>query len=224
MEADTTFYPRLRYYYRGLIPLFEKPKVAAYTMLVLSLFTVSIFGAFAIRPTLATIAQLTKRIEDQKLVNIRMDDKIAQLRVAQIEYQNIRPDLDAIFGALPDTPQASALLGKLNRTLIENNIDIVILQINSVILTKPQQPSPSSTIIAFTLNGKASYQDILLFVDLLTRTDRILTIDSVDIGALPQVQGGSFTQGELLNITIRGKSYVLWDQEIGQAEERSEGG
>lgn len=203
-----TFYPKLRLYYRSLVPLFEKPNVAAYTMLVLSFFTMAIFGTFAIRPTLATIVQLKKSIADAKVVNTKMDDKIAQLRLAEVAYQNVSPDLDAIFESLPQNPEAASLLGKLNRTLIENNIDVTVLQISAISLTEPKTSSPSATVIGFSLTGRAAYEDILTFIDLLSRADRILTIDTVDISA----GGGEQTfGGESLTIAIRGKSYVLWE-------------
>lgn len=218
-------YPRLRYYYRSLIPLFEKPKVAAYTMLVLSFFTVSIFGSFAIRPTLATIAQLRKSIEDQQILLNRMDDKITQLRVAQVEYNNILLDLSAIFEALPQKPQAASLLGKLNRILIENNIDISVLQISPIVLKQSQMADvASSNTIAFTLTGKAPYSDILTLVDLLSRTDRVITIDAIDIATIP-TSTGTFTSAELLTFTIRGKSYVLLqEQKVNELENGGTGG
>lgn len=210
METQT-LYPKLRLYYRNVMPLFEKPKVAAYTMLVLSFFTMAIFGMFAIRPTLATIAQLKKRIADQKIVNEKMDDKIKQLRAAEVAYQNVRPDLDAIFESLPETPAPASLLGKLNRTLIENNIDIIILQISSMALTKPPVSSSQATVIGFSLTGKASYDDILKFIDVLSRTDRILTIDSVDI-VTESSAGQTLSLGsDVLTLAIRGKSYTLWE-------------
>lgn len=211
METQS-LYPRFRYYYRSLVPIFEKPQLIAYVLLSLSFFTMAFFGIFAIRPTLATIAQLRKRIEDQQVVNTRMEEKINQLRIADVAYQNTRPDLDAIFEALPNTPQAATLLGKLNRTLIENNIDIVILQFSQIPLRSPTA-SASASSIGFSLTGKASYKDMLAFIDLLFRTDRVITIDSVDIS--PTILSGqSFTgfppiTSDILTILIAGKSYVL---------------
>lgn len=210
MIEPPSIYPRFRNYYRSLVPLFEKPKVAAYTMLVLSFFTMAIFGIFAIRPTLATIVQLKKHIDDQKVVDSRMDDKITKLRKAEIEYKNVQPALEAIFEALPTRPQSAALLGKLNSTLVANNIDVTILQISSIELstnTASSSAMVTTTPLGFSLTGRASYNDLLAFIDLLYRMDRIITIDSVDI-AKPQATQGA-PQADLLTISIRGKSYTL---------------
>ena len=212
METQS-FYPRLRINYRNLVPLFEKPKVAAYTMLVLSFFTIAIFGVFAIRPTLATIAQLQKKITDLRDVNTQMGDKITMLRRANAEYQSILPSLDAVFAALPNEPQASQLLGKFNRALIENNIDVNVLQISTIALSRPSSVPVRANIIGFTLTGKASYDNILRLVDLLSRSDRIVTLDSVDISLTPTGGGNVFVDSNLLTVAIRGKSYVLWEKE-----------
>lgn len=205
MIETPTIYPRFRSYYRSLVPLFEKPKVAAYTMLVLSFFTVAIFGSFAIRPTLATIFQLKKKIDDQQTVYTRMEDKIAKLREAEVEYKNITPDLEAIFGALPTKPQAADLLGKLNRTLAENNIDITVLQFSSIDLVGAV-PIPSPTMIGFTLSANASYDDALSFIDLLSRMDRVVAIDSVSISRQSTDKN---VVSNVLTLSIRGAAYVL---------------
>lgn len=212
------FYPQLRSYYRNVTPLFQKPKLAAYTMLILSFFTIAIFGMFAIRPTLATIANLRKKIEDQKLVLARMQDKITQLRLAEVEYERIKPELDTIFASLPQTPATAPLLGKLNRLLIENKMNVTILQFSPIPLTPPKTSSPSARMIGFTLSGKASYENTLAFIDLLSRIDRIISIDSVDIST-----DGQNLEGDVLSIAIKGKSYLLWDLPAGKAGKGNNG-
>lgn len=211
-----SFYPKARLYYRTVAPLFEKPKVLAYVLLALSFFTMAFFGIFAIRPTLSTIAELRKRITDQRSVDTRMGEKIEQLRSASVAYQNVKPHLDAIFEALPDKPQSAALLGKLNRTLLENNIDVTILQFSPIALRAAPVASSSANNIGFTISGKASYDDALAFIDLLSRIDRIISIDAIDIS--PTLLPGQVSSpvrlvsSDILTITIRGQSYVLWER------------
>lgn len=219
-------YTRFRSYYRSLIPLFEKPKVAAYTMLVLSLFTIAIFGTFAIRPTLATIAQLKKRIDDQEVVYARMEKKIDTLRQAEVEYKNVASDLEAIFDALPSKPQSGALLGKLNRTLLEHDIDVTFLQFSSFELLGGQTASSSATALGFSLTGRATYENTLSFLDILYQMDRIVTVDSIDIS---KAQASTSTQSpvrsDLLTIVIRGKSYALSESPpAGRAGKGKNGG
>lgn len=190
-------------YYRALTPMFKKPEVAAYTMLTLSFFAMGIFGMFAIRPTLATIAQLRKKITDHELVHTRIGDKVAMLRSAGQEYEAIAPDLDEILATLPKKPQLALLLGKLNKLFSENNIEVVILQFSPVALVE-SETNPNVSTIEFTLTGKANYGAILTFVARLSQIDRIVTISSIDIST-----DGQAIDKEPLTIIIRGKAYVF---------------
>lgn len=212
MEPQS-LYPRFRSYYKGLVPLFQKPKVAAYTMLTLSFFTMTIFGIFAIRPTLATIAQLRKKIVDQERVSEAMTAKITQLRQAEIAYQNIRPDLHAVFETLPESPKAAHLLGKLNRSLAQHNIRLTILQFSPFGLTTPESTASASSVMGFTLTAEASYSDILNFITLLSQADRILTIDTVNISPSTPLSGGAISQSDTLTLVLKGKAYVLWRED-----------
>lgn len=211
MDTPLPLSQRIKIYYKTFVPLFEKPKVGAYTMFILSFFTIAIFGAFAIRPTLATIVQLKKRIEDNKVVNQKLENKINQLRLADKEYEQIQQDLDAVFETLPNKPETASLLGKLNRVLTENGIDVVILQFDPIDLTPPETASSSAAKLTFTLSGKASYQDALKFINLLSNMDRIITIDVVDMqGSAAQAD---FSQAGTVTLTVKGKAYVLWEKE-----------
>lgn len=207
MEVQS-FYPWFSRSYRTLAPLFEKPKVRAYTMLTLSFFTMAIFGMFAIRPTLATITQLRKQIGDERLVLEKMTQKITALGVAQGEYEKLKPDFDAIFQALPAKAQVSSLLGKLNRVLSENNIDLTLLQFSAVSLSVPTPIPSQATMLEFTITARGSYEDILVFLDMLGKTDRVITLDIIDISKAENLDK-NLSEGQL-RLAIKGKSYVLW--------------
>lgn len=209
MEMQS-FYQQLRFYYKALVPLFEKPKVGAYTMFILSFFTIAFFGTLAIKPTLVTIVQLKKQIEDNRIVNEKMDDKINKLRLADVAYRDVQADLPAIFESLPNKPQTALLLGKLNRIFTENNIDILILQFDPINITPPNTDPSSASMLTFTLTGKASYQDALKFISLLSSMDRIVVIDSVNMQAQTGEDRAAFSQGGGITLTIRGKAYTLW--------------
>ena len=81
---------------------------------------------------------------------------------------------------------------------------MVILQFLPVLLSKPETTTSEATPMGFTMALKAKYEDILTFIDLLSRTDRIISIDSIDISG----EGQAFT-GNLLTVTLRGRAYVF---------------
>lgn len=203
-------YLRVRRYYKTVLPLLKKPEVAAYTMLVLSFFTIAVFGAFAIRPTITTIVQLRKKIEDQTAVYNAMQNKVQQLRVAEVEYASLQSDLPTIFQALPKKPESATLLGKVNRALVDTSVDLVVLQFASFPISTESATSKDEQI-QFTLTAKGSYNNILSLVSYLRNTDRIITLDTVDI-AVPTSNGTTTTSSDLLTATIKGKAYTLWDK------------
>ena len=59
-------YFRYKHYYLKTKEFYQKPVTKATVNLILSLFTISFFAFFAIRPTLKTIAKLNGQLETQK--------------------------------------------------------------------------------------------------------------------------------------------------------------
>src|SRR3990167_7353762 len=92
---------RYNRYYTWIGPLLKKPQTRAYTFLILSIFTVAFFVFFAIRPTINTIIGLRKQIEDDQIVDTKLQDKINALSQIQAELDVLQPDLPLIDTALP---------------------------------------------------------------------------------------------------------------------------
>jgi len=61
----------------------EKPALRAYMELFLTLLAISLFGLFAIRPTVKTIGNLIKEIEAKNETLKIMDEKINNLNIAK---------------------------------------------------------------------------------------------------------------------------------------------
>lgn len=216
---------RFRRYYRTLVPLFKKRDVVAYTMAVLSFLAMSFFGAFAIRPTITTIIELRKHIEDQRQVNERITNKVQDLRRVQAEYTSLKVNgLNNILATLPSNPQAAALVGKLNRLVTDNAIDITILQFSLIPIASTSAQSTNNTSsstsssqsipLQFSLTAKGSYDNIVKFINTLAKMDRLITIDSVDISSSPNANPAD-TFKDNLTLGLQGKAYVLWDQKGG---------
>ena len=64
----------------------QKPSLKAYLEILLSLFTISILGIFAIRPTTITIGKLYNEIKAKEETIKRMDQKIQNLKNADELY------------------------------------------------------------------------------------------------------------------------------------------
>src|SRR3989344_5000597 len=75
----------------------QKKSITAYAYIILTLFTVSFFGIFAITPTLTTIGNLNRQYEDSKLVYEALNKKLSSLQLLDFQYKEIQPDLPAIY-------------------------------------------------------------------------------------------------------------------------------
>lgn len=166
-------------YYKKIRPIFRKPKVKAYTMLVLSLFTMSFFGVFAIRPTLKTIVHLQKEIKDKKLVKKALEEKIVNLSLAKEEYRKIENDLSLISKALPREPQFSSLLKDLETLAQETGVTISAVRLEEIKLTEKNQIS--SKKISSSLNLSGSYPSCKDFLNRLLNSTRIYTISDFEV-------------------------------------------
>ncbi len=110
-----TEYQRYRHYYTYLSPFFGNPVFRACFALIISLVTVAIFLAFAIRPAVTTIIELRGEIAQKQALLKKLDDKVDVLSKLQIQYRTVEPELPAVSVAVPTlplTPEDIVLLEK----------------------------------------------------------------------------------------------------------------
>jgi Tfp pilus assembly protein PilO len=103
-------FARFRRYYTALEPILEKPRTRVYTAVIFSFLAISLFGWYAIKPTVQTIITLRKEIADKTVLNQQMEQKITSLIEAQNVYQEIQPQLPLLQEAIPTDPEAIELV------------------------------------------------------------------------------------------------------------------
>jgi Tfp pilus assembly protein PilO len=223
-----TEYNRYRRYFTSLEPLAKTPIIRAYFSLIASLFALSFFGAFAIRPTIKTIIGLRKEITDASFTDKRLQEKINALSEAQTQYSLIQPELPTVFAALPKNPEFSSLLKQIENIVVASGASISAIQFQSVTLhdagAKEKQislqASPSGTEknntpdvniessdkllgltpISFSLILRGSYTNLTAFLTSLTRLSRLIHVDSFVISTVT----GGFAE---LSLNIQTKAF-----------------
>lgn len=223
--AELFITQRYRRYYQKFEPLFKTRQVQAYIMVALSLFTIAFFGAFAIRPTLKTIAVLRRQIGDKTLVKQNLEEKIDNLILAQEEYQHVETDLPTLYSLLPEKAEFPSLLRKLEVLTVENGASISGIQFDPIVLygetpppadqsppVYPAEAQPSGTDatstpapqpvvnfsipLFFDIVLTGPYETLLNSLNQLTKLDRLITIESAD-----------FTNSTHLTVSIQSKAY-----------------
>src|SRR3990170_4743668 len=90
---------------KKLAPTFKNKKTVSYFTISLSLFSLSFFGLFAIRPTLITAVSLIKEVNNLKTLNLQYENKISDIIRAQAEYEKVRDKINLVNIALPQTSE-----------------------------------------------------------------------------------------------------------------------
>lgn len=221
-----TEYNRYRRYFTSLEPMVKTPVARAYFSLIASLFALSFFGAFAIRPTVKTIVGLRKEISDARNTNNKLQEKINALSEAQTQYSFVQNEVPIVLAALPKNPEFSTLLKQIENIAVASGATVSGIQFHSVLmfgkvaqdgqtaqiatssgsttdaLSSLDQPGNSGGItpISFSLVLRGSYANITAFLTSLSQLSRLISVDSL---AISSAQGGSVE----LSLNIQSKAF-----------------
>lgn len=189
--------------YLELLPDFKQEKTQKFTTIALTLVASIILGLFAINPTLSTIANLQKQLDDNKFVEQKLEEKINNLSILQQKYALVQPDLDAINNAVPRDPQTTVLLGQIQTVAKETNVTVVNLQTFEVDIPPlvVGQQKYSSFDISVTVQGQ--YSDMANFINELANMQRIIVINYSTFTKTTD----NNTNASSLRLTVKGTVY-----------------
>lgn len=187
--------------YLDLVPDFKQEKTQKFITIALTLATSIILGFFAVSPTLSTIANLQKQIEDNKFVEEKLHQKINNLSVLQQKYAETEADLPIIYDAIPQIPQIPLLLGQIQSITSDSNIKLNNFQTFQVDVSQGAVAGKKFSSFDFSLTAQGNYQDMLSFMNKLVSFQRIITVTNISIG---KATGFNTTA---LQINIKGTAY-----------------
>jgi Tfp pilus assembly protein PilO len=166
----------------ALNQFYAKPVARVSVELLLTLCTILFFALFAIRPTLLTMSDLIKEIEDKRKLDTQLSQKIASLSSAQSEYLKAEDRLVVLDEALPAKPQVIEAVKIIEKIASARNLAITSLNITEV----PQEPTDAPAFeettrqninVAITITG--DYLTIRQFIEDIKGTRRSFVIDTV---------------------------------------------
>jgi Tfp pilus assembly protein PilO len=145
-------------------------------MLILSFFTVSFFGFFALKPTLSTIAKLKRQIEDNREVDKKLSEKINQLVEAQAEYEVISPFIPKIKKALPEKPEYIGALKDLKEIRNTDGATVSSVTIGSVNIE-----SVKPGFLEIGVDAQGGYLPLEELVSKILSNERLMTVLALSI-------------------------------------------
>lgn len=166
-------------YISKLLPRMQEERTQTFMTLAMTLVAVGIFGFFAISPTLSTIAQLNKQLDDSQFIDQKLSQKINDLGQLQQKYAKLQNDLPVVMSAIPVSPDIATLVGQIQAIAQSSNVQLARVQTFPVDITSVILPSNSSTSFGISLDVSAQPKDLIIFLGNLTAFDRLLTIDNI---------------------------------------------
>ena len=168
-----------RFYGRNIRPYLADPKKKSYTILGMTLFSLIVFGAFAIRPSLFTISQLNREVKKAREAKIILDQKIKNLSQAQVNYQLALNGLELVDKALPGDASVPAILETLALAAGRNNISLEETKFGEI------ESKAGLETLPFTVRAVGELKNIQNFIAELENGVRQMNVQQVKMS-----QGG----------------------------------
>lgn len=179
-------------------------KGEAYTMLILSFFTMAFFGFFALRPTLSIIARLGREINDSKAVDVALTKKIQSLAKASADFDLVKGAIPAIYQALPESANYPELLQQLENISRVSTASVSALGVDDVVVrvaSREAQKNENVTNINVTLKVTGTYEQLLRYMKYIVSNPRIINFQSMSLS--PSAGSGLY----VMSIDAQLKSY-----------------
>ncbi len=176
----------------------ERQKFIAYFYITISLFTLSFFGFFAIRPTIITIVNLDRQLKDSEQVLSRIKEKQGDLAKLTAQQESLKNEIALVEKAIPNAPKIPYLSRQIETVALRNNVNLTSLNFGTVDVSKAAPGSLLSFSISITAEG--SENDVNKFIRELTSIDRVLGFERFTTGK---------TKKDVFGGTIAMKGYFL---------------
>lgn len=163
---------------------YQKPIAKVSLELILTLGMVLFMAIFAIQPTLVTMSDLLKEIDEKKQIDEQLGKKIAALASAQTEYLALEQDLAYLEEAFPSNPDIVMDLKIIEKLASENAVIINALNVNRFPDIKSDDADFDANeykrqSLPVIITVRADYRSIRNFVEALKQTRRSFQVKSV---------------------------------------------
>lgn len=194
-------YLRYNRYFRQLTDVYAKiPAFRTGLELLLTLFTISFFLIFALRPTANTIAELWASQNSQKEIKGRLEQKIKDLSSAQKIWEVEQKRIELAEEALPQKPDPDIYIKQIENLAIAKGLSINFLSVDKVTLRggtqrevqeeKERAKIPGLETVGSSLSLSGQYSSLLGFLEDLEGLRRIVKTASLSFsttrGGAPQ--------------------------------------
>lgn len=165
----------------ALQDFYNKPIAKVSFELFLTIGAVLFFAIFAIRPTLLTMADLVKEIEDKRELDRQLQQKIASLSSAQSTYLQLEPRLSVLDESIPNSPRAVEALKILEKIASDQQLVISNLNMNEIPeeTTAEFSEDAERETIPIRVSVTGNYAAIKNYIEAILQLRRAFIIDTI---------------------------------------------
>lgn len=166
----------------ALYNFYQKPVARVSVELFLTIGLVMFLAIFAIRPTLITMSNLIKEIDDKKAHHEKLEKKIVSLATAQSEYSSFEDRLPYLDQAISSKPELVYSLKVIEKLASDNNVVMSGMTV-SELPTEETTDTPFSTRVLNTLpislNMVGDYISIRNFTEAIRNNRHAYMIENI---------------------------------------------
>lgn len=200
----------LNRYRRYVEAVRARPLWRATLYLALSLVLLIVLLLTALRPTLVTIAKLISDTQKEKELNMKLDEKIHQIQLAQeaIADRRVSPRLTLLDGGLPVGAKYGAMADTILTMASQSGLAVDGIDVNQIQI-KPQtvlaaSDEASMGTVGWAVRVKGNYANIRRMVQRLENWRRVVDIKKVTI-TKP-------ADGDVLQANIAGLAGYIYEE------------
>lgn len=199
MNNQSQYYSR---YFTYIKPFLKNPIVKSYGTTIFTIVVMIIFIVYAIKPTVETILVLQKKLANSNEVLQKITQKTNNLSKAQQNYTNLNENTKIkIETAIPDSVTLRSIIQTLEQTAKKYEASTSALQIQPLTLETQTSAKKNLSEIGFTFNVEGDYQKLILLLQDLKASDRLISIDNVSLSKP--------SEGKAILMSLSGKAFYL---------------
>jgi len=194
----------------ALLDFYRNPIARVSLELGFSILAVIFFAIFAVKPTLQTMSELIKEIEDKRNLDEQLEQKIASLNTAQAQYQQFSSQFYLLNEAIPKTANLIEGLKIVEKIASDNGLVIKGISISAVPeeIIQSNESNAQRELLTFNVDLSGDYLKIRQFIEDLMNNRRMMLVDQVNFSL-----GNNRYQKDLSAIVRINLPYYLYKSE-----------
>lgn len=164
---------------------YQKPVAKVSLELFLSIGLITLLAVFAIQPTIMTMTNLIKEIDDKTTLNEQLKKKVAALQTAQTVYAKVESQLPLLQEAVPPQPELVRALKIIEKLATEHGVVISAVSSKTIPPEKKSDTlTPVRNNLPLTVTVTGDYPGIRAFTTSLLKSRRTFVIDTINFSLL----------------------------------------